>query len=177
MGVKTKIRKPWGFKKKPKRTPIITRDQWGATEPLWRDTLQVPVFNVLIKYYTDSPPCDNEEECSDNLRILQRKCQDELRLPDIPYNFVIGGDERVYEGRGWFTAPSKMFGEVAHWEDTSLDIAYLGHRMPGKHMTPALGELLEYGIDKKVIVGLFKFEVLSGWDEPPPQIKFLETQF
>lgn len=49
--------------------------------------------------------------------------------------------------------------------------------MPGKHMTPALGELLEYGIDKKVIVGLFKFEVLSGWDEPPPQIKFLETQF
>lgn len=83
--VKTKIRKPRGFKKKQKAAVIITREEWGATEPMWRDQMQLPAYKVVIKYFTDTPSCDSKEECMANMRSLQRHYIDEKRLPDIPY--------------------------------------------------------------------------------------------
>lgn len=55
-----------------------------------------------------------------------------LNESDIAYNFVIAGDGRTYEGRGWRTKPG--FGV----ENDSLLIAFLGNNNFFKYLFPRI---------------------------------------
>lgn len=46
-------------------------------------------------------------------------------------SFLIGGDGRVYEGRGYKNNPSKLGDKWAKYEGKSFDIAYIGRFTEG----------------------------------------------
>lgn len=50
---------------------------------------------------TNGPECSTKESCSELMRQMQLKHMLIFNNPDVDYNFVIGGDGRTYEGRGW----------------------------------------------------------------------------
>ncbi|KAJ7992707.1 hypothetical protein DPEC_G00281470 [Dallia pectoralis] len=82
---------------------IIPRCQWGA-EP-YRGTptlLSLPLSSMYIHHtHQPSQPCLSFQQCSADMRSMQRFHQDDRGWDDIGYSFVAGSDGYLYEGRGW----------------------------------------------------------------------------
>lgn len=62
--------------------------------------LDLPVSRVII---SDTRPenCQTRESCSYWARVVQSRHMDTYGWPQVGYNFLVGGDGRIYEGRGW----------------------------------------------------------------------------
>ena len=69
---------------------------------------------------------------------------------DIGYNFLIGEDGRVYEGRGWNKVGAHTFG----WNKVSVSFAFMGN-FHEKEADPlaidALKEILSYGVSQGLL--------------------------
>lgn len=97
--------------------PIVPRCMWGA-EP-YRGTptnLTLPLSFLYIHHTAiPSQPCVTFQQCSADMRAMQRFHQDDRGWDDIGYSFVAGSDGYIYEGRGW------------HWQGAHT----LGHNSKG----------------------------------------------
>ncbi|XP_054261650.1 peptidoglycan-recognition protein SD-like [Macrosteles quadrilineatus] len=146
---------------------IISRAEWKARVPKWREDLDYPALSATTTY-TDTEPCTTTEECTRAVQEIQMKQMDEEGLPDIAYSFLIGGDGRVYEGRGWhtisnkstlikcvdpeFPAPKPMISKelLMQSPDRRLVIAYIGDKEKNKAtrlMEDTVRALVDYALD------------------------------
>lgn len=76
-------------------------------------------------------------------------------MSDIEYNFLVGGDGRVYEGRGWRTAGGHTF----NWNSRSLGVALVGtftYEAPADEQLASLALLLEWGVQHGRVHAQFK---------------------
>ncbi|KAF4092698.1 hypothetical protein AMELA_G00023860 [Ameiurus melas] len=82
---------------------IISRCMWEAQPYRGTPTLlSLPLSFLYIHHtYEPSKPCLSFQQCSQNMRAMQRFHQDDRGWDDIGYSFVAGSDGYVYEGRGW----------------------------------------------------------------------------
>ncbi|XP_054260652.1 peptidoglycan recognition protein 4-like [Macrosteles quadrilineatus] len=104
---------------------IISRDEWGAVDPLWVKFLALPVQHVFFEY-TNTDECTNREECMEMIRIIQRYNLKLRSNPDIRYNFLIASDGTVYEGRGWDSAP-RLPQKYSNVRRKALYVALIGN--------------------------------------------------
>lgn len=107
---------------------IVSRATWGARAPTSRTTLATPVPIVVIHHTTGSS-CTTIDKCMEQIRGFQNYHMNsngiQLRLisgssftflfflkgwSDIGYNFLVGEDGSVYEGRGWTTVGAHCYG-------------------------------------------------------------------
>ncbi|XP_054276208.1 uncharacterized protein LOC128995271 isoform X2 [Macrosteles quadrilineatus] len=79
---------------------LVGRDEWGAVPPTETKFLKKPIRTLVFAFNTEKDTCTNVEDCKAAVKDLQTYHMD-LGYPDIYYNFCIGGDGRIYEGRGW----------------------------------------------------------------------------
>ncbi|XP_028841921.1 peptidoglycan recognition protein 6 [Denticeps clupeoides] len=113
---------------------IIPRCQWGA-EP-YRGTptqLSLPLSFMYI-HHTHEPgqPCLTFEECSRDMRAMQRFHQEVRGWDDIGYSFVAGSDGYIYEGRGWHWQGAHTLGQNAK----GYGVSFIGNYMaslPSRH--------------------------------------------
>ncbi|XP_072549593.1 peptidoglycan recognition protein 6 [Salminus brasiliensis] len=82
---------------------IIPRCMWEAKPYRGTPTqLTLPLSFLYIHHtYGPSQPCLSFQECSRDMRSMQRFHQDDRGWDDIGYSFVTGSDGYLYEGRGW----------------------------------------------------------------------------
>ncbi|GFY48903.1 peptidoglycan-recognition protein 1 [Trichonephila inaurata madagascariensis] len=100
---------------------LVVRSQWNAQAPSQRwYFVSTPVEHVIIGH-TVTAPCLSQESCAAQMRNIQNYHM-ELGWGDIGYNFVIGGDGRVYEGVGW----SRQGVHTLGWNTKSYGIAFIG---------------------------------------------------
>lgn len=97
--------------------PIIPRCMWGAAPYRGTPTnLTLPLSSLYIHHtHTPSKPCLTFQQCSADMRSMQRFHQEDRGWDDIGYSFVAGSDGNIYEGRGW------------HWQGAHT----LGHNSIG----------------------------------------------
>ncbi|KAM3598381.1 uncharacterized protein V6R79_017289 [Siganus canaliculatus] len=97
--------------------PIVPRCMWGAQPYRGTPTQLSLPLSFLFIHHTHSPgePCLTFEQCSADMRSMQRFHQDDRGWDDIGYSFVAGSDGNIYEGRGW------------HWQGAHT----LGHNSVG----------------------------------------------
>jgi hypothetical protein len=87
----------------PTLPPVITlesfrsRDDWSAEPPKATIELALPIYRIIIAH-TAGEICNNEDDCK---RVVKELQQSSTHLDDIPFNFLIGDDSRIYEGRGF----------------------------------------------------------------------------
>ncbi|RVE69087.1 hypothetical protein OJAV_G00074260 [Oryzias javanicus] len=83
--------------------PIIARCTWGAAPYIGTPTLLSLPLTYLFIHHTANPsqPCLTFEQCSADMRSMQRFHQQSNGWDDIGYSFVAGSDGNIYEGRGW----------------------------------------------------------------------------
>ncbi|XP_022213809.2 peptidoglycan-recognition protein LC isoform X2 [Drosophila obscura] len=80
---------------------IVKIKDWGGMPTKGKPVLlNLPVSRVIISH-TASEGCESLEVCSYRARVTQSYHMDSFDWDQVGYNFMVGGDGRVYEGRGW----------------------------------------------------------------------------
>lgn len=101
---------------------IIERREWLAQPPQNDiEKLILPVPYVIIMH-TATDPCYNQGDCTFTVRHIQSFHIDSRKWWDIGYNFLVGGDGYVYEGRGWENVGAHTYG----YNSKSIGIALIG---------------------------------------------------
>ncbi|XP_017101462.2 peptidoglycan-recognition protein LC isoform X2 [Drosophila bipectinata] len=130
---------------------VIGRKSWGGmitrgTLPL----LDLPVSRVII---SDTRPenCQTRESCSYWARVVQSRHMDTYGWPQVGYNFLVGGDGRIYEGRGW-----DVEGRHTRFNDKdSIGISFLGDFRktdPTEKALEACQLLMDQGVRLKKLI-------------------------
>jgi N-acetylmuramoyl-L-alanine amidase len=65
--------------------------------------MNTPVPFTVIHHGGIKDYCSSQEECAAIVRSYQDYHMDSKGWNDIGYNFLVGEDGNVYEGRGWET--------------------------------------------------------------------------
>lgn len=83
--------------------------------------LKLPVSKVII---SETPPeiCTTQDSCSYWTRVTQSRHMDTFNWSQVGYNFLVGGDGRIYEGRGW----NYMGDHTRDNNNNSIGITFLG---------------------------------------------------
>ncbi|XP_065361371.1 peptidoglycan-recognition protein SD-like [Calliphora vicina] len=104
---------------------IVTRTEWNAKEPTNALTpLELPVSRVIIAH-TAGNDCSTKDLCSQQVRNIQNYHMTKFHIDDIAYNFLIGNDGNVYEGRGWTNQGALVKG----YNVGSFGIVFMGNFM------------------------------------------------
>lgn len=123
---------------------IVTRNEWLAQPPREKlDDLKLPVHKVIIAH-TATEECTTQSACIYRVRFIQDRHIGAENFGDIGYNFLIGGDGNVYEGRGWLKVGAFLRGQ----NSKSEGIAFIGdyrHISPTKAQMEMLDALLANG--------------------------------
>ncbi|XP_017861477.1 PREDICTED: peptidoglycan-recognition protein LC isoform X2 [Drosophila arizonae] len=101
---------------------LVSIDEWDGKmtrSPLER--LEQPVNRVIIAH-TVTENCITLDACSYRVRAMQAYHMDSLDWPQVGYNFMIGGDGRVYVGRGW----DFVGAHTINYNRSSIGIAFIG---------------------------------------------------
>ncbi|GLV33906.1 Peptidoglycan recognition protein LE [Carabus blaptoides fortunei] len=108
---------------------IISRTNWLAQPAFSKDPLPEPVKYVIIAHTATEEGCTQAENTL-LVRLVQTFHIESRKWADISYNFLIGSDGNVYEGRGWGIQGAHTLG----YNQRSLCIAFVGCFMD--HLPP-----------------------------------------
>ncbi|GJQ80201.1 putative peptidoglycan-recognition protein, partial [Trypoxylus dichotomus] len=100
---------------------IITRKEWNSRNVTTLEPSLRPSPYVII-HHSAGKECFDLEECYSRVRGIQDKHMDGRNWSDIGYNFLIGSDGRIYEGRGW----GKIGAHARGWNTNSVGICFMG---------------------------------------------------
>ncbi|XP_054263677.1 peptidoglycan recognition protein-like [Macrosteles quadrilineatus] len=138
------------------KTPleIVPRSEWGAADPYTLDLSTHPLPHIfMLLMYTRTGVCRGDNYCARILREVQQEHMLKRNLPDIQWNFMIGGNGKVYEGRGWKYSATKD-SENMSWDWKSFDVAYICSKEEDvtKQMKNAASKLVRLGIQLNMLV-------------------------
>lgn len=126
---------------------IVPRSEWRALPSECSSRLGHPVRYVVISH-TAGSFCNSPDSCEQQARNVQHYHKNELGWCDVAYNFLIGEDGHVYEGRGW-NIKGDHTGPI--WNPMSIGITFMGNfmdRVPAKRALRAALNLLECGVSR-----------------------------
>uniref|UniRef100_A0A8W7NGA1 Peptidoglycan recognition protein long class n=1 Tax=Anopheles atroparvus TaxID=41427 RepID=A0A8W7NGA1_ANOAO len=107
----------------PKPLRLVTRTEWLAQPPREELTnLKLPVSTVIIAH-TATEGCTTQQACVTRVKSIQKYHMQTSKFSDIGYNFLIGGDGSVYDGRGWL----KVGAHTKDYNFISYGIAFIGN--------------------------------------------------
>ncbi|XP_058124372.1 peptidoglycan-recognition protein LC-like isoform X3 [Anopheles coustani] len=157
----------------PRPLRLVTRQEWVAQPPREPLTdLKLPVSNVIIAH-TATESCTNQGACIFRVRFIQLFHMDSINYDDISYNFLIGGDNRIYEGRGWKKIGAHTRGHNNNCEGIAFVGEYNFTDQPTEEQMDLLNQLLEYGVSKGYITENYKIYASEHFDDASPTGKSL----
>ncbi|KAH8286493.1 hypothetical protein KR054_010163, partial [Drosophila jambulina] len=157
---------------------IVKVTEWGgrsAKEKL--DPLELPANQVIISH-TAGYGCDSLETCTQRAQVIQSFHMDSWNWSQVGYNFMVGGDGRVYDGRGWDYLGAHTKGYNQH----SIGISFLGtytKEKPKDRQLKACQLLIEEGVRLRKLdphYKLFGHRQLSATESPGEMLyKIIQT--
>ncbi|XP_042556228.1 peptidoglycan recognition protein 1 [Dipodomys spectabilis] len=137
--------------------PIVPRGEWGALVSKCADPLQLPARLVVISH-TAGSTCASPALCEQQVQNVQSYHMRTKDWCDVSYNFLIGEDGLVYEGRGWRT---KGAHSGPAWNSLSIGIAFMGNymeRAPPPRSIRALRSLLDCAVDRGYLTSNYQLK-------------------
>ncbi|XP_012282318.1 uncharacterized protein LOC105700745 [Orussus abietinus] len=137
-----------GAKVDPDAFPrIVSRDEWGARKPVLAPVKlpHSPAPYVVVHHGGIPEYCFDQTRCSEIVRSYQNLHMDVRKWNDIGYNFVIGEDGNIYEGRGWDYVGAHAPG----YNTQSIGVSIIGdfsEILPDEAALGALGRLIDLGL-------------------------------
>ncbi|KAL9694732.1 hypothetical protein quinque_014017 [Culex quinquefasciatus] len=123
---------------------IIDRRTWLAQPALEFQPMESPVPYVVISH-TATETADTQAGMVYMVRNIQCFHIESRRWHDIAYNFLVGNDGNVYEGRGW-----QRIGAHTHgYNSRGIGISFVGcfmNELPAKVAMEACKLLIERGV-------------------------------
>ncbi|XP_011315368.1 peptidoglycan-recognition protein SC2 isoform X2 [Fopius arisanus] len=151
---------------------IINRMEWGGDPPINQTTpLSVVPPPYVIISHTAGELCSTQAKCSQGVRAIQTMHTAIFKWNDIAYNFLVGGDGNIYEGRGWEIEGAHTY----NYNKKSIGISFIGTfnaLAPSDQQLTAAKNLLEVGVNMGKLAEYYKLlghrqlsETLSPGDE------------
>lgn len=135
---------------------VVTREEWGAKEPV-EPPVSISQTNMTFLHHTAGTTwaCTDKQKCIEDVKSIQDLHVDGNGWNDIGYNFLVGEDGRVYEGRGWLTqgAHAPTYNSLSH------GICIIGNfmeRMPDMIAMDTARALMRCGVQKGYIKGEYE---------------------
>jgi len=129
---------------------FVPRPQWGAREPTAVTSFSLPASHGLIGHHTAGHECFTLDECISRMKGTQNYHMDSRGWNDIGYNFLIGEDGRIYEGRGFY----RQGAHVSNWNSVTLGFSIMGdfsYKMPNQAALDAVDTLINYMEEKNFL--------------------------
>ncbi|XP_055993160.1 peptidoglycan recognition protein 1 [Sorex fumeus] len=126
-------------------SPIVPRREWRALASRCSQRLKLPARYVVVAH-TAGSHCNTPDLCQQQARNVQNYHVNTQGWCDVGYNFLIGEDGLVYEGRGW---DYKGDHSGPTWNPRSIAIAFMGNymeRSPPPRAIRAALSLLDCGV-------------------------------
>uniref|UniRef100_A0A8D8MQW1 Peptidoglycan-recognition protein LB n=1 Tax=Culex pipiens TaxID=7175 RepID=A0A8D8MQW1_CULPI len=102
--------------------PYVSRDVWSANAPRSVDKFLGPIPFVIIHHTYEPAACYTPADCCKAMQAIQRFHQQDRGWNDIGYSFVVGGDGRIYQGRGF----NVVGAHAPRYNDKSVGICLIG---------------------------------------------------
>ncbi|XP_076221970.1 peptidoglycan recognition protein 3-like [Nomia melanderi] len=132
---------------------IITRAQWGARSPKQPiPNLKINPAPYVVIHHSDTNNCQTEAVCKARVKSFQNYHMDANEWRDIGYNFLVGEDGNVYEGRGW----GKHGAHSPPYNSRSMGICIIGNftlSQPNAAAITTVQKLIDYGVSIGKIQG------------------------
>ncbi|XP_064484496.1 peptidoglycan-recognition protein SC2-like [Ornithodoros turicata] len=125
---------------------IVPRSGWGAKKATSVKRMPNPVARYVFIHHTTGAGCNSKASCSRLVRGYQSFHMGK-GWSDIGYNFLIGGDGRVYTGRSWGVVGAHTVGYNSNGVAFSFIGDYSG-RAPDAKMLNTAKKLLACGVSK-----------------------------
>ncbi|XP_034254255.1 uncharacterized protein LOC117653026 [Thrips palmi] len=133
----------------PDGVGFVPRAAWGARTPRGApEVLKTPV-NTVIVHHSGTASCTNFKMCCERVFTMQQYNMDGRHFDDIAYNFLVGDDGRVYEGRGWDVVGDALDPTVRQWHREALGVAVIGTftaDLPSAEQRQQLYKFLRLGV-------------------------------
>ncbi|XP_028035322.1 peptidoglycan-recognition protein LB-like [Bombyx mandarina] len=162
----------------------VTRAEWQAKTPVQTTPLKTPVPYVVIHHTYIPGACHTREQCSSAMRGMQNYNMIDNNWWDIGYNFAVGGDGAVYEGRGWTDRGAHSL----HFNNISIGISFIGDyrfTVPSVEQIAAAKSLIATGVELGFVKPAHKiighrqvrrtacpgdalYELIKTWDKYSP---------
>merc|ERR1719394_90630 len=126
---------------------FVPRPQWGAREPNGITSFSIPASHGVIGHHTAGSQCFSYDECVSNVRATQNYHMNSLGWSDVGYNFLIGEDGYIYEGRGFY----RQGAHCSNWNSITLGFSVMGdfsYKLPNKKALDAVDILLNHMEEK-----------------------------
>ncbi|KAK2575090.1 hypothetical protein KPH14_008820 [Odynerus spinipes] len=125
---------------------IISRQGWGARSPKTAiPALKENPPKYVIIHHSATAGCTTQAICQARVRSFQNYHMDNKGWQDIGYNFLVGEDGNVYEGRGW----GKHGAHSVQYNSKSIGICIIGNfvsSVPNPAAVRATQNLIAYGV-------------------------------
>ncbi|KAM7399565.1 hypothetical protein PAMP_018830 [Pampus punctatissimus] len=125
------------------KVTVVSRLEWAAATPRNKETLSSSACRVIIHHTA----LTNYKGHREQLVSIQRLHMKERGFDDIGYNFLVGGDGTVYEGRGWGVVGAHSKGN----NHDSVGIAFMGnfnYDTPSREAISSVKRLLQSGVSQ-----------------------------
>ncbi|XP_053407391.1 peptidoglycan-recognition protein SC2-like isoform X2 [Mercenaria mercenaria] len=133
---------------------IVTRNEWGARPSKEINYMGTPVSVVFI-HHTSMNECHTQDQCMEEMKKIQNFHMDDRGWDDIAYNYLIGEDGRVYEGRAW----DRIGAHTLKWNDVAVAFSFMGNycsKLPNDKALHALKAMLALGVKNGKITPDYK---------------------
>nr|QHA25242.1 peptidoglycan recognition protein SC2 [Physocyclus mexicanus] len=128
---------------------IVDRKAWGARPSTNPKSMSTPVDHVFI-HHTEGAECTTKDKCIETMKQIQNYHMNSRKYADIGYSFLVGGDGRIYEGRGWNKVGAHTYG----YNSRAIAISFMGNyekTAPSETMLNAAKKLIDCGVSKGFI--------------------------
>ncbi|XP_054265391.1 peptidoglycan-recognition protein SA-like [Macrosteles quadrilineatus] len=143
--------------------PVVDRLWWGDLERKKEEMVKVTGPFPKIKLFCDDIGRGDQIDLIDVMEKWEARLMTQENQPDIPYNFLVGNDGIVYEGRSWEYYPPEI---------NEFWICYLGNFTdddPDWDRIYAVHNLILYGIKENYIEKHFSLETYTKNKIESPQ--------
>ncbi|XP_018561260.1 peptidoglycan-recognition protein 2 [Anoplophora glabripennis] len=126
---------------------IITREEWNATDPKIKENLKEDPPPYVVVHHSVTNTCKTTADCKALMRSVQDYHMNTNDWEDIGYNFLIGNDGNIYEGRGWGIHGA----HAIPYNSRSLGICLIGNfedNKPQNNQLKALKKLIECSVEE-----------------------------
>ncbi|KAF5303682.1 hypothetical protein FQR65_LT00826 [Abscondita terminalis] len=136
----------WELSKPTKRLSIVDRLNWLAQDPIGRINYLTAPAKFVIMCHTASKSSITQADNVLIVRLIQSNHVEGEQWSDISYNFLVGCDGKVYEGRGWGAEGDHTVG----YNNLSVGIAFVGtftHTLPSEPALHQAKVLIAHGVE------------------------------
>ncbi|XP_039229756.1 peptidoglycan-recognition protein SB1 [Drosophila yakuba] len=121
---------------------IEPRSSWGAAPARSPSRISGAVDYVIIHHSDNPNGCSTSEQCKRMIKNIQSDHKGRRSFSDIGYNFIVAGDGKVYEGRGFGLQGS----HAPNYNRKSIGIVFIGNferNAPSAQMLQNAKDLIE----------------------------------